>query len=435
MAWSSLALALVLLAGSAPAHAVVNQRYRAWGDNRFGQLGDVGLGLSGSSSTAKAPALDLAVWDQISGGGYHTLALRNDGTVWAWGSNTAGQLGNGTVCDPVAGTNCQSDTPMPVVGLVGVKEIAAGFYYSLALKTDGSVWAWGDNSYGQLGDGIPCPAITPIPPVPPLLCSINVPVPVKDSTGSGTLGNIAHVAAGFYHSLAIDGKTTSSAADDTVWSWGWNSSGQLGNGTTTNSSLPVTVGGSLTGVTKVAGGNSHSLALKTDGTSVSWGSDYHGQLCNGSTTTVNQTSPVAITSETGLTDVAAGGGGFHTLLLKSNGQVRACGGNSQGQLGDGTTTDSSSPVAVKAVGGVSNLTNIVAIASCGFHSLAIDGKGTAGTTDDTVASWGDNGFGQLGNNSTTGSSTPVTVKADATTSLTGATAISCGYFHSLALVP
>ncbi|MGB9849149.1 MAG: Ig-like domain-containing protein, partial [Moorellaceae bacterium] len=179
---------------------------------------------------------------KIAGGDNHSLAVKSDGTVWAWGWNYYGQLGDGTTINHT--------TPMRVTNLTGVVAVAAGIYHSLALKSDGTAWAWGWNGYGHLGDGT--------------TTNRTAPVQVQGLTG------VVAVAAGGYHSLALK-------SDGTVWAWGRNYEGQLGDGTTTNRYTPVQVK-NLTGVVAVAAGYYHSLALKSDGTVWAWGRNYEGQL-------------------------------------------------------------------------------------------------------------------------------------------------------------
>ncbi len=208
----------------------------AWGDNEYGQLGD------GTTIDSPAPIQVSGLTDvtAIAAGGSHTIALKTDGTVWAWGYNGAGQLGNGTTID--------SATPVQVNSLTEVVAIAAGGLQTLALKTDGTVWEWGfgvisqsevetieECKFGSMG----------------LTCS-NTPVQVSDLT------DVTAIAKGPFYSLAL--KT-----DGTVWAWGDNEFGQLGNGTTIYSPAPIQVSG-LTDVTAIAAGGEHSLALKTDGT-------------------------------------------------------------------------------------------------------------------------------------------------------------------------
>jgi alpha-tubulin suppressor-like RCC1 family protein len=225
-----------------------------------------------------------------------------------------------------------------------------------------------------------------------------VPVAVSELSG------VTAVAGGARHSLALLG-------NGTVMAWGANGSGQLGNGSITGSDVPVAVSG-LSGVVAIAAGADYSLALLGNGTVMAWGANGSGQLGNGTTT--GSDVPVAVS---GLSEVTAiSGGSEHSLALLKNGTVMAWGLNLYGQLGNGTTTNSDGPVAVSGLGGV------VAIAGGGEHGLALLGNGT-------VMAWGRNLFGQLGDGTETNSDVPVTVSG-----LSGVSAISAGANHSLALL-
>jgi len=184
----------------------------------------------------------------VRAGGLHSLALKADGSVWAWGRNYSGQLGDGSTRD--------RNSPGQVSGLTGVTAIASGpdGSHNLALKTDGTVWAWGENGNGQLGDGSTTDRTTPIQ--------------------VGGLTGVTAIAAGGAHSLALTG-------DGSVWAWGRNTDGQLGDGTTTERRTPVQVG-SLGGVAAIAVGGYHSLASKSDGTLWAWGNNLYGSLGDGS---------------------------------------------------------------------------------------------------------------------------------------------------------
>jgi len=168
---------------------------------------------------------------QVEVGAHHNLVLMNDGTVWAWGWNNFGQLGDGTTEDRL--------TPTRVIGLYNVVSISGGSHHSLAMKSDGTIWAWGDNRYGQLGDG-----------------TINAnrlqPVQIPG------LSDIAEISAGNFHSLAL-------GLDGTAWAWGYNWFGQLGDGTQTNRLQPVQIPG-LSDIAEISAGNTHSLAMGSDGT-------------------------------------------------------------------------------------------------------------------------------------------------------------------------
>jgi len=326
---------------------------RAWGDNFSGQLGDGTYSRVNSLPVTVSGLTDVV---SLAGGYAHSLALKADGTVRSWGANQSGQLGNSTV--PYF-----SNTPVSVTGLTGVVGIASGTNHSLALRSDGTVCSWGANSVGQLGNGTTTNSNTPV-------------------TVSG-LTDVVSIAGGDAHSLAL-------RADGTVRSWGSNDAGQLGNGTAPDSNMPVTVSG-LTDVVGLAGGSRHSLALKSDGTVRSWGSNDSGQLGNG-TFNYSSNTPVLVTGLTGVVGVASGSN--HSLALKSDGTVRSWGSNQDGQLGDGGTTDTRTPVTVLG------LTDAVGLAGGSRHSLALK-------SDGTMRSWGYNIAGQLGDGTTTYSSTPV----------------------------
>ncbi|RKH01016.1 RCC1 domain-containing protein [Corallococcus carmarthensis] len=327
----------------------------AWGNNAYGQLGD---GTNADRLIpVPVPVQDLTGATALSATAYHTLALQQDGTVWGWGYNDSGQLGDALDVVRV--------TPAQLPGLTGITALASGTYHSLALQQDGTVWAWGLNNLGQLGDGT----------------TVSRPerMPVPGLTG------VTALAASTYHSLALK-------QDGTVWTWGYNSSGQLGDGTTTSHLTPVQVQG-LMGVSAIAAGLVHSLALKQDGTVWTWGRNTDGQLGNGAT--VNSPVPVRVQGLTAVTAMAAGA--YHTLALKQDGSAWTWGRNDAGQLGDGTVAGSLTPVQVQ------NLTAVTALAGGDAHSMAL-------LRDGTVWTWGYNGEGELGDGTTTDRAAPVRVQ-------------------------
>jgi VCBS repeat-containing protein len=356
---------------------------RAWGYNSKGQLGD---GTTTSRSTpVQVSGLTGVV--AVATGDEHSLALKSDNTVWAWGSNYYGQLGDSTHTDRY--TPVQVKSQSGVGSLTSVVAIAAGLQQGLALKSDGTVWAWGYGRNGQLGTGTNQDADHPV-------------------QVSG-LSSVVAIAAGNIHSLAL-------MSDGTVWAWGYNGEGQLGDGTTLERWAPVHVKGTggvgyLSSVVAIAAGGSHSLALKSDGTLWAWGDNSKGQLGDGTTTESH--TPVQVSGLSSVLAIAGGGG--HSLAIKSDGTAQAWGLNNHSQLGDGTTTDRATPVQV------SGLSSVVAIAAGGWHSLAIK-------SDGTVRAWGYNNYGQLGDGTTTSRTTPVQVST-----FTGANAIAGGGKHSLAL--
>ncbi len=285
----------------------------AWGDNRWGQLGD------GSTTTRLTPVqvTGLTGATQVAAGRAISLALRSDGTVWAWGNNQAGQLGRGTITD-------HEVTPARVTGLAGVTKISAGGAFALALRSDGTVWAWGNNQLGSLGNGTTSQS--------------PVPVPVKVAG----LSQVTGISAGFDSSVAT--RTNGISVVASVWTWGGNESGQLGDGTLTDHSTPERVTGLPVYIAGISAGDGFTAVLGTDGTVWDWGDDGFGQLG-----IAHADSPVtrpvnAIGLGSGITQISAGSD--HMLALKSNGTVLAWGSNVEGQLGNGTTASVTGPVQV-----------------------------------------------------------------------------------------
>ncbi len=297
----------------------------AWGSNSQGQLGN---GSTANSSTPVSVS-GLTGITALGAGAEHSLAVRSDGTAWGWGQNAQGELGDGTIVDRT--------TPVQVSGLTGVIAVDGGPAHSLALKSDGTVWAWGLNNYGQLGDGTLTDRLTPVQ--------------------VAGLGGVIAIAAGGDHSLALK-------SDGTVWAWGKNTDGQLGDGSKQRRTTPVRAG-TLTGIVAIDGGDGHSLAAKSDGTVWAWGDNFYGQLGDG--TTRDRTAPVQVSGFSGAVEVAAGA--THSLARKSDGTLYTWGYNLFGQLGDGTTTTRTSP------NQVSGLSGITRIAGGAFFSLAATGSG------------------------------------------------------------
>ncbi len=349
----------------------------------------------------------------IAGGeeGSHTVSLKSDGTVWAWGANAAGQLGNGTTTD--------SGVPVQALGsggiglLDGVVSIAVGGGHTVALKSDGTVWTYGWNINGQLGNNS--------------TGNSDTPVQVLGAGGAGFLSGVVAISASNKRTVALK-------LDGTVWAWGSNQNGQLGNGTTNQSNVPVQVVGSggagvLSDVVAIAAGGDHTVALKSDGTVWAWGGNWSGQL--GDNTVVNRYSPVQVKGNgasgvlSGIVGVAAGYG--HSVALGADGTVWEWGYNFYGQLGNNSTSDRHTPVQVLGTGGVGILSGVVAIATGSMHTVALKGDGT-------VWAWGWNQYGQLGNNSTIDSQTPVQVQGSGGRGvLSGVVSISAGLNHTIAL--
>lgn len=319
----------------------------------------------------------------IAAGGYHTCALTTNGGVKCWGYNYAGQLGDGTTIP--------RNVPMDVVGLSsGVQAIAAGYLHTCAVTTGGGVKCWGWNGLGQLGDGTTTDRTTPVDVV-------------------GLSSGVKAVVAGYYHTYAL---TTGGG----VKCWGRNEYGQLGNGTTTSSSAPVDVTGLSSGVMAIAAGKYHTCALTTGGGVKCWGWNVLGQLGDGTTT--NKNTPVDVSNlSSGVVSITAGGG--HTCALTTGGGVKCWGGNGYGQLGDGTTTNRTTPVDVAELG-----SGVTAITAGEAHTCVLTANGG-------VKCWGWNKLGQLGDGTTTHRTAPVDVSGLGS----GVTSIAAGYYHTCAVVP
>jgi len=264
--------------------------------------------------------------------------------------------------------------------------IAAGNGHSLAICSDGTVRAWGINQGGQLGNGTQT--------------NSNIPIAVSNLT------DIIAITAGENHSLALKN-------DGTVWAWGDNIEGQLGNGTKTDSNLPQQIE-NLNGIIAIAAGEYHSLALKNDGTVWAWGWNNSGQYGDGTDT--DSEIPKLVSELSFIDVVAIAAGSEHSLFLRSNGQVLACGNNSDGQLGNASNTESNLPIPL----GVP-FSDVIAIAASGNISMLLKSNGN-------VFTWGDNFFGQLGDGSNINSNIPVQLN-----SLTDIKAIAAGNYLSLAL--
>ncbi len=348
----------------------------------------------------------------VAAGAYHTCTLLTDGTVDCWGDNQFGELGDGTSTD--------SSTPVQVLGvgdsglLAGVTQITLGGDHTCALITGGTVDCWGWNGYGQLGNGTTTNSSTP--------------VQVLGVGGNGLLSGVTQLAAGGDHNCAL-------LSGGAVDCWGDNQFGELGNATIAYSSTPVQVvavgdSGLLAGATQLTAGAEHSCALLSGGTVDCWGWNFAGQLGNGTDT--NSSTPVQVLTLggsgvlSGATQLASGD--YHTCALLSAGAADCWGYNSAGQLGNGTTTYSSTPVQVLAVGGGGVLSGATQLAGGGLHTCALLSGGN-------VDCWAWNFYGQLGNGTNTNSSTPVQVLAVGGGGvLAGATQLAAGYDHTCALL-
>jgi len=333
----------------------------------------------------------------IAAGAGHSLALKEDGSVWAWGYNNLGQLGNGE-----SGAGVFESTPVKVSNLKDVIAVAAGYAHSLALKNDGSVWAWGRNVEGQLGNGKSGMGAI----------ENNIPILVH----LPNTRDIVAIAAGDYWSFAL-------TEDGSVWAWGNNGSGQLGIGKS-GGYEPTPVKVPINDVTALSAANGHSLALKADGSVWAWGRNHHGQLGIGkSGEGAIETTAVKVSNLNGIIAIAAQA--LHSLALKDDGSVWAWGYNGYGELGNGKSDGMGGPgsfedTPVRAL----NLNGIIAIGAGHHYSLALKGDGS-------LWGWGQNTFGQFGNGKSGAGvfeNTPVMVSNQKDT-----IAIAVGRNHTLVL--
>jgi alpha-tubulin suppressor-like RCC1 family protein/uncharacterized protein (DUF2141 family) len=329
-----------------------------WGYNDQGQQGNGSI----ANTVYLVPQRvgSASNWVSVSAGQYFTLALRTDGTLWSWGKNSSGQLGRPS-------TATDQGLPTQVGSAATWVSISAGADHALAVRADGTLWAWGDNTYGQLGLGD----------------LVNRAAPVQ----VGSLTTWASASAGGFHSVAV-------RADGTAWAWGRNHYGQLGQNGQTQQTSPTQVYGGLTSWVSVSVGYLHTMALQANGTLWTWGANYVGQLGQGATNNVGY--PVQVGTLTSW--LSADAGDVHSLALRADGTLYAWGDNTAGQLGLGDNTQRNAPTQV------GSLTNWADAAGGNTHTLALQ-------SCDALWAWGGDNGGQLGNgdNTFTNRNTPVLI--------------------------
>lgn len=326
----------------------------AWGSNDGGQLGD------GTYTTRYHPVQigSDADWQSLKIGpeGGHVLAYKTDGTLWAWGYNGVGQLGFESIFD--------TNIPIQIGSVADWQTVGVGAGHTVAIKPDGTIWAWGWNQYGQLGDGT----------------LVDKHLPVQIGTDTDWQG----VSCGYATTFAI--KT-----NGTLWAWGLNDTGQLGVGIGANKKYPVQIG-TDTDWQSLTAGKYHTLALKNDGSLWAWGDNYFGQLGDGTHTT--RYYPTHIGSDTDWQSVT--NGCETTLAIKNDGSRWGWGWNYNGQLGDGTDVDKDVPTLID------DASDWQSIAPNYFHTLFLK-------TDGTLWVSGENYLGALGTGTTNDEYTPVQV--------------------------
>ena len=325
----------------------------AWGNNSNGRLGD------GTTTDRSAPIQvgTFSNWKTITAGVDHSAGIRDDGTLWVWGNNTYAQLGDGTKTQRLSPVQIGADTNW--------KEVSAGNAFTIAIKENGTLWVWGVSNNGQLGTGQNTERATPT------------------QIGSLTTWNV--ISAGNAHTMAV-------REDGGLWVCGSNSDGQVGNNST-NISLSFTQIRNTDKWIIISAGDSHSISIREDGSLWGWGLNTNGQVGNNSTTSPLR-APNQIGSETNWKTVSAGGS--HSIAIKNDGSLYAWGNNGSGRLGDGTTTQRTSPVSI----GTDK--DWKAVSAGQEHTAAIKNDGTLWT-------WGNNSNGRLGDGTTAPQTSPVQI--------------------------
>ncbi len=351
---------------------------KCWGNNEFGQLGD-GTTIKSSTPVDVNGLTNVVV--AITAGDSHTCALTTGGGVKCWGNNVDGRLGDGTTTNRY--------TPVDVSGLSsGVSNIAAGSYHTCGLTSGGGMKCWGNNEYGQLGDGTTIARTEPV-------------------EVSGLSSGVSDISTGLYHTCAV---TTEGGAK----CWGYNEASQLGDGTTIDRNTPVQVNGLTNGVSVITAGGLHTCALTSEGGVKCWGYNFYGQLGDG--TPITRATPVDVSElSSGIINIALGS--YHTCALTSEEGVKCWGRNDSGQLGDATITNRFNPVDTSGL-----ISGVMTIAAGSYHTCAL-------TSEGGVKCWGNNVNGRLGDGTTTDRYTPVDVNGLSS----GVIAIAAGGSHTCAL--
>lgn len=328
-----------------------------WGQNGYGRLGD--NTIVNKSSPVQTIAYG-ANWKQVFVGQFHSAALKTDGTLWTWGYNGYGNLGDNT-------RTFRSSPVQTIAGGTNWKQVSSQRTGSSGIKIDGTLWCWGYNSHGQLGDNTITHRSSPV-----------------QTVAFGT--NWTQVSSGAFNTAGIK-------SDGTLWLWGKNDNGQLGDNTITKRSSPVQTIAFGTNWKQISCGYQATAAVKTDGTLWVWGQNINGQL--GDNTFASKSSPVqTIAGGSNWKQVSCGAA--HMAAIKTDGTLWIWGDNTNGQLGDNTTTTRLSPVQTIVFG-----TNWKQVSCSGSsHTAAIKADGTLWV-------WGNNSSGQLGDNTITSRSSPV----------------------------
>ena len=335
----------------------------AWGAGSRGQLGNGSLALH---NTPVQVGTDTN-WRNVAAGMEHTMAIRQDGTLWGWGTNAHGQLGDGTWL--------QRNTPVQIGTESNWRSVSTSGEHTVAIRTDGTLWAWGTNASGQLGDGTWQVRNTPQ--------QIGTDTNWRSASAGGALRGAMATPP-----QSVTGHTIAVRTDGTLWAWGINANGQLGDGTWTVRNTPQRIG-TDTNWSTVEAGMEHSMATRQDGTLWAWGRNSSGQLGDGTWQVRN--TPQQVGTDANWSRVAAGT--RHTLALRTDGTLWAWGHNGSLQLGDGSPNTRNAPVQI------GEDTNWNRVAAGDRHSVATK-------TDGSLWAWGWNSSGQFGDGTLTNSNVP-----------------------------
>ncbi|MCL2016504.1 MAG: hypothetical protein FWG68_09695 [Defluviitaleaceae bacterium] len=337
------ALSTVAMGGTHLAVIYSDGSLWGWGSNFTGQVGD------GTTINRDAPVRIMDDVISVSASGNQTMAIRSDGSLWGWGNNEFGQLGDGTTTDRHSPVRIMDD-------VIAVSSSAV----TMAIRSDGSLWGWGSNSTGQIGDGT--------------TINRNAPVRIMD--------DVIAVSTGSVVTMAI-------RSDGSLWGWGGNWEGQLGDGTTTNRHSPVRI---MDDVVAVSAGGNNTMAIRSDGSLWGWGWNGHGQVGNGATVSIrsNELLPVRIMDDV----VSVSVGSHHTMAIRSDGSLWGWGGNAWGELGDGTNETRFTPVRI--------MDDVLAAYAGNANAIAI-------RSDRNLWGWGNNMSGQLLDDTTTDRHTPIRI--------------------------
>ena len=338
-------------------------------------VNDGSLESGADTVVVNAAVISHTEWAFVSAGYFHTLGLKIDGSLYAWGDNDSGRLGDGTTADKITPIQIESDTDWT--------SVFGGGGHTVGLKVDGSLYAWGQNTYGQLGDGTAVNKHTP--------------------TQIGSDSDWASVSAGYLHTVGIK-------SDGSLYAWGNNDDGELGDGTIADKSIPTQIGSDRDWAS-VSAGYYYTVAIKIDGSLYAWGKNDDGELGDG--TASDKFIPTQIGSDTDWASVFAGY--YYTVAIKDDGSLYAWGNNDFGQLGDGTTVGKDTPTQI-------GLDRDWASVSCGvYHTVGL-------TSDGSFYVWGSDFDGQLGDSTTAVKFTPTQIGSD-----TEWVSVSAGVLYTAAI--